>query len=148
MDSERLEILFPEGSGGRSQQTRSLPVSTRTARTQGSHQRDRGKHLRFRSEKPEARLFKKSLKGACLECTVAALFHDVGENGIGHVLPKNFNPESLRLPHLQSQFARMMDVGNSEADFSEIDWDEVIANWHLEFSASQKVSRRHGKRLF
>lgn len=48
-----------------------------------------------------------------------------------------FDPESLRLPHIQAQLTNIILVAHrergAELDPAEIDWDEVIANWHLPF---------------
>jgi hypothetical protein len=56
---------------------------------------------------------------------VAGFFQDEdGQRGIGFALPENFDPEGLRLPHLQELFAR------------------VIANWHLPFPERKRRGRK------
>lgn len=82
----------------------------------------------------EARPLRRARKGMCLECCVSGIFQSNSmERGIGFALPKNFDPEGLRLPHIQEQFSRVLQVGMSEANLEDIDWDEVIANWGLPF---------------
>ena len=102
--------------------------------------------LATETTRPDARPLRKALKGMCLECCVSALFQDIGENGMGHALPPDFDPNGLRLPHIQRQFARVLEVGMSEANMDEIDWDEVIANWELPFPG--KIKTAAPRRLF
>ncbi len=90
----------------------------------------------MKSQRPEARPFKHALQGLCTECIVSQFFQNAdNEEGIGFALAsaENFTPEGLRLPHIQEQFRRVLEVGMSELIFDEIDWDEVIANWDLPF---------------
>ena len=59
-------------------------------------------------------------------------FQDTNENrGIGFALPAGFDPQGLKLPHIQKQFERLLSVGASELTMDEIDWDEVIRKWCL-----------------
>lgn len=80
----------------------------------------------------DARPFKRATQGLCTECVVAAFFKDDDPNrGIGFALPHDFDPEGFRLPHIQAQFRRVLDVGHSELSFDDINWDVVISNWAL-----------------
>jgi hypothetical protein len=100
------------------------------------------------SSKPESRPFRKALVGMCLECCVASLFQQpTADNqtlpyALSMAVKNGFKPDDLRLPHLQEQFERLLRVGNSEADFGQIDWDEVIANWSLPFPELPKGKKR------
>lgn len=53
-----------------------------------------------------------------------------------------FNPDCLRLPHIQEQFGRIVAAASAqhgaELSAEEIDWDAVIANWHLPFPVKPK----------
>ncbi len=61
---------------------------------------------------------------------------------------RRFDPETLRLPHVQSQIRAIVEAAarqyGAELTFKEIDWDEVIANWALPFP--EKKQRRRKKR--
>lgn len=50
---------------------------------------------------------------------------------MGHALQPDFDPEGLKLPHIQQAFARVLAVGASELTMQEINWDQVIAKWNL-----------------
>jgi hypothetical protein len=77
-----------------------------------------------------ARPFRRAKRGFCTPCAVCSFFQDENENhGIGFALPADFDPQGLLLPHIQQQFARVLEVGNSELTMEEIDWDQVIENW-------------------
>lgn len=80
------------------------------------------------TSKSNARPFRKASRGLCAPCAVCTFFHDE-DGGVGFALPPNFDPEALRLPHIQEQFARALVVGGSELTMGEIDWDEVIRKW-------------------
>jgi hypothetical protein len=77
-----------------------------------------------------ARPFRRAQKGNCAACAVCSFFQDV-DTGLGFALPANFDPEGLRLPHIQAQFARILELGGSELKMSEIDWDAVIRKWRI-----------------
>lgn len=77
-----------------------------------------------------ARPFRKALRGLCTPCAVCSFFQEE-ENGLGFALPANFDPEGLRLPHIQQQFARILTAGNSELGMEEIDWARVIQKWEI-----------------
>lgn len=67
--------------------------------------------------------------GVCLECGVVEFIQ-----GLAHMhSPGTFPglPEALRLPHVQEQFARLMAVGQSDANPADINWDRVIAVWDV-----------------
>ena len=61
---------------------------------------------------------------------------------------RRFDPECLRLPHVQKQmmavFVAAQEHHGAELDHSEIDWDEVIANWPLPFSQKRQKQRPGG----
>jgi hypothetical protein len=67
-----------------------------------------------------------------VSCVVVRFFQDDGACGIGHALPPDFDPEGLKLPHIQQQFAQMLAIGCSELTMAQIDWDKVIAKWSIE----------------
>ena len=83
------------------------------------------------SSSPKARPFKRATRGYCTPCVVCKFFQDEGDHGIGHALPPDFNPEHLRLPHLQDQFARVLAVGCSELPMEQVNWDKVIEKWKV-----------------
>lgn len=83
------------------------------------------------TQAPNARPFKRAMKGHCANCAVTKFFRDDDENGLGFALPAGFDPQGLRLPHIQAQFLRVLQVGGSEMGPEEIDWSVVIANWEL-----------------
>ncbi len=84
------------------------------------------------NKESKARPFRRASKGNCTACAVCVFFQsDNPDIGIGFALPLNFDPEGLKLPHLQEQFARILAVGNSELKMEEIDWDEVIRKWRV-----------------
>lgn len=64
--------------------------------------------------------------------------NEVGDKDI------RFSPDSLRLPHIQQQLTSIFMAAHREYQAEiiapEIDWDEVIANWHLPFP--EKPARR------
>lgn len=74
------------------------------------------------------RPFRRALRGYCTACIVIRFFQGE-EDGVGFALSPQFDPEGLRLPHVQAQFARVLEVGHSELTIDEIDWDKVIAKW-------------------
>ena len=78
----------------------------------------------------KARPFRRAARGFCTPCAVCAFFQD-SERGIGFALPPDFDPEGLRLPHIQQQFARVLAVGRSELTIEQIDWDKVIEKWSV-----------------
>lgn len=78
-----------------------------------------------------ARPFRQATRGLCAACVVWAFFIGDEDNGVGFALAHGFNPQYLRLPHIQAQFSRVLTAGNSELTMAEIDWDVVIAKWNL-----------------
>lgn len=59
---------------------------------------------------------------------------------------KGFDPECLRLPHVQEQMMTIIAAARkqygAELTIIEVDWDEVIANWHLPFPEKAKGKRK------
>jgi hypothetical protein len=96
------------------------------------------------SNTPDARLLRKSLipKGLCLECATTEFLRVTEPLGM---LIEQHGPECLRLEHIQKQFEVILLAGRSDAGPGEIDWDVVIANWHLPFPPP-KGGRTGGRR--
>lgn len=102
----------------------------------------------------------------CVECLIVDFFknYEMGPAGalglefFDHSLPqpewrkdvgdpdRRFAPESLRLPHIQKQMTAVIVAAQShhgaELDPSEIDWDEVITNWHLPFPSKGRRRKK------
>ena len=83
----------------------------------------------------DARPFRRAAKGNCAACAVCLFFQGDVDHGIGHALPPNFDPEGLKLPHMQAQFARVLAVGRSDLGMDEINWDAVIRKWNIHAGA-------------
>jgi hypothetical protein len=79
----------------------------------------------------------------CVNCLVVDFFKNFE---LGPVIDDKFDPECLRLPHIQQQFAAIVVAAKSsygaELTSGEIDWDEVIANWNLPFRDKPKRGRK------
>ncbi len=104
----------------------------------------------------------------CVECLIVDFFKNfemgpssaMGAEYFDHNLPqpeyrkeqgdpdRRFDPACLRLPHIQEQMTAVLVAAQSEhgaeLDPSEIDWDEVIANWHLPFPPKSKRRKNKG----
>lgn len=102
----------------------------------------------------------------CGECLIVDFFKNfdlgpssaLGKEYFDHSLPQpewrkdvgdkdvRFDPESLREPHVQQHMLQIIEtakrVHDAELEFGEIDWDEVIANWHLPFHEKPKGRKR------
>lgn len=84
----------------------------------------------------------------CAECMFTEFLtqNELGPaSALGRDFWKTFDPQGLRLPHLQQQMCAIVSVAKQhggELDFAEIDWDEVIANWDLPFPEGPKRGRR------
>lgn len=89
------------------------------------------------SAKPDARMLRRATTGVCIECAVAIFIQRLSNMYV----PGAFRglPESLRLPHIQGQFAAMMRAGNAEASQEEVDWDRVIEVWSIEPAAKETL---------
>lgn len=81
----------------------------------------------------------------CTNCLVTDFFKNFDLGPAGSLGPEyfdSFNPEGLRLPHIQQQFAAVVMAAKrsygAELFADEIDWDEVIANWHLPFPETRR----------
>lgn len=121
------------------------------------------------STDPHAQLFVKGdMKTGrfCAECLIVDFFKNFdlgpssafGKEYFDHSLPqpewrkelgdssKRFDPACLREPHVQQHMLHIIEtakrVYGAQLEFGEIDWDEVIANWHLPFPEKRK---RKGK---
>lgn len=85
---------------------------------------------------PDARPLKRSTLtrgGMCAECAVSALLRS-------SAFPA-FPPESLLLPHIQSQLAAVFQAGNADIPADGINWSRVIEIWDLPFP--KKSRARH-----
>jgi len=83
-----------------------------------------------------AKMLKRSQsKGLCVNCAV----HDWLRNTYPvNMLLAQSGPKGLRFSHVQQQFANIMKVGGSDAEFGEINWDAIITNWDLPFPTKVK----------
>jgi hypothetical protein len=67
--------------------------------------------------------------GYCATCAMTAFLKDP-EFPMAGILAER-GPGILLAPHVREQMARLMEVGQSEAAPSEIDWERLVANWEL-----------------
>ena len=70
-------------------------------------------------------------KGLCATCAA--------HNWLRNTYPCNMllaesGPKGLELPHIQRQFANIMQAAGADAQPDEIDWNSMIENWQLPFS--------------
>ena len=99
-----------------------------------------GKLCRKGTPDPEARPFRKAMAGFCLECCVAYMFQVETPDNVAlpmaykMALVGGFKPADLMLPHLQAQFKRLLEVGQSQGKYEEIDWPTLIEKWDMPFS--------------
>ena len=69
-------------------------------------------------------------KGLCVNCAV----HDWLRNTYPpNILLAKSGPKILLYPHIQKQFAGIMQTGLADAKPDEIDWDRIVENWDLPF---------------
>lgn len=80
---------------------------------------------------PEARLLRKSLTphGLCANCAMAAFLRDP-ECPVGGLID-TAGVDCLRLPHIRAQIEAVMRIGHSDAMPDELDWERIIADWHM-----------------
>jgi len=84
------------------------------------------------SQIQNARPFRNGLHGLCTNCAVTSFFKDPDvEQGVGFALPPDFDPQGLLLPHIQVQFQKILNVGQSELRYEQIEWGIVLSNWDL-----------------
>ncbi len=95
---------------------------------------------------PIARPFRKASHGLCAACIVCECFQGDADFGLGFALPSGFEPEGLRLPHLQKQFARVLAVGRSELRMEDVDWDQVIQKWGIVGPSGGRRGRPRARR--
>ena len=81
-----------------------------------------------KSENPDARPFRKALRGLCPDCvttnfllSVEPIKDAIVKNGLG----------ILQNPIMQKQFALVLEAGGSELQIEEINWNRVIENWEM-----------------
>ena len=84
-----------------------------------------------------ARMLKRSTtaKALCINCAV--------HNHLRHLYPANLilarsGPQGLLLPHIQQQFFKICQLAGTDAEFEEIDWQDIVTNWELPFPAKLK----------
>lgn len=82
---------------------------------------------------PEARIMRRARQGNCVDCCVVVFLQQL-ENLYGQdpmrLLPSGMTwATALSLPHMQEQFAVMMNRGRADANPDEIDWHRVIELW-------------------
>ena len=86
---------------------------------------------------PNAKMLRHSNKGLCVNCAV----HDWLRNTYPpNILLAQSGPKILLLPHIQEQFAEIMNVGFADAKPDEIDWNKIVDNWDLPFPTKMKPS--------
>ncbi len=94
---------------------------------------------------PEARLLTHTTDdfGFCGNCAATEFLKGLAVIGDRSRFEKKpFDPECFRLPHVQVQFAQILTTGNADTKPEEIDWLEVIANWHLPFPKLRRRKKR------
>lgn len=93
----------------------------------------------------DARLLKHATKpettGYCADCAVT----DFMKNRSQLSALMSMNPagkEMLLAPHVQQQFARLLEAGKADALPSEINWQRVYENWDLPFPTKKSSRKR------
>lgn len=88
-----------------------------------------GKPCRAGVGTPDARPLRRAKEGYCADCaftiflqTTEPLNSIISERGV----------ECLRMVGVREQIAKLLIVGNSDASISDINIENVIANWELE----------------
>ncbi len=88
----------------------------------------------------------------CTECVVTHMIRvfDLGpSSSLGKERMNELFPDCLRAPHIQEQMQRIIRVAassyGSEMLPDAVDWDEVIANWHLPFAEETKPAKKKKK---
>lgn len=80
----------------------------------------------------QAKMLRRSqTAGLCVNCAT----HDFLRNTYPpNILLAESGPHVLLLPHIQEQFAGLMQVGHADAQPAEINWEQIVANWDLPFA--------------
>lgn len=118
---------------------------------------------------PNANLFVKGTMKTgrfCADCLVVDFFKNcdqgpssaLGKEYFDHSIPmpewrkdygdkdRRFDPQCLHEPHLRKQFGAILSCAQreygAELTMDDIDWYEVVANWHLPFPETKKRGRR------
>lgn len=88
------------------------------------------------SSNPEARLLKHADRpeGLCPNCAVTQFFH------MADMAELVTDPQMLLAEHIQENFLRIMRAGNADLNYSEINWETVVANWQLPFPKKGRKS--------
>jgi len=94
---------------------------------------------------PEARLLRYSSDdiGYCVNCAATEFLQGLDVISYRRPRDKPFDPECFHLPHVQAQFAKILAVGKANARPEEIDWLEVVANWHLPFPKMRRKRKEN-----
>lgn len=94
----------------------------------------------------DARLLRKATKpetsGFCPECGVTDFFKNQFPHLMELMMSNPTGKEMLLAPHVQQQFARMMQAGNADLKPEEINWQRVHDNWDLPFPARKRGRRK------
>lgn len=102
---------------------------------------------------PEARLLKHTTSdfGYCANCAATEFFQGLdvvkyagGYDSATGRAKKLFEPACFRLERVQQLFASILAAGQADANPDEIDWMEIVANWHLPFP---KLRQRRKKKV-
>lgn len=80
--------------------------------------------------------------GLCAECIVTAMLKGLtGGDGVDKHragwFPK-VTAESFRLPHIQQQVLHVLKASGTRLPADDLDWDEIVANYHLPIPAGQQ----------
>jgi len=67
--------------------------------------------------------------GVCVNCGFRLWVETI--DVLKDILSRDTGPEAFRLPHVQEMLRSVMRVGKADADFEELNFDEIVANWYL-----------------
>jgi len=81
-----------------------------------------------KSKNPDAKPFRKAVKGFCPDCVTTHFILSVEplKDGI-----KKNGTDTLLNPMFQKQFEAVLKAGNSELPIEEINWSRVVDNWAM-----------------
>ena len=84
-------------------------------------------------------LAKNAREGLCANCAITSFILSI--ESLAYAIELN-GTQVLLMPQAQGVFAELFQVGKSDADISEINWQVVVENWNLPFPAQSKKRRR------
>ena len=87
-----------------------------------------GRPARGASGNPDARLLRRAQTGVCVECGVVLFLQRLANMSTKGTIDFAL-PDGLRLPHVQEQFAKVLEVGKADARAEDINWERVIELW-------------------